>query len=250
MKSAKADFIMGCRQEMAKKNTQSRKGGKKRYQIEVTSITLFLWGFCALFFMAWIFVLGVFVGRGFLPGADSTLVDLKTQVAKLQEMMARNKRVEPGSQKKESIDEKLAFYEKLESKKDEAKRKEQSAPASKDGVRNGSSEGTGTETWKKENNARVEPPKPGQGEIKTAPPAGEVGYTLQLASLEEKEKAETMVKDLASRGYEAYFYEVRVKGKTYFRVRCGRFMTREEAGVYASKLLKEAKIRGFVSKVE
>ena len=235
---------------MAKKNTQSRKGGKKKYQIEVTSLTLFLWGFCALFLMAWIFVLGIFVGRGFLPGADSALVDLKTQIAKLQEMVARNKRVEPESGKKESIDEMLAFYEKLESKKDEAKRKEQSAPAVMSGARNGTSPGTGTETPKKENRTTVEPPKAGQGEIRTAPPPGQGAYTLQLASLEEKEKAEAMVKDLASRGHDAYFYEVRVKGKTYYRVRCGRFTTRDEASVYASKLLKEARIRGLVSKIE
>lgn len=234
---------------MAKKNTQSRKAGKKRYQIEVTSLTLFLWAFCALFFVAWIFVLGIFVGRGFLPGADSALVDLKTQVTKLQEMMARNKRVEPESQKKESIDEMLAFYEKLESKKDEAKRKEQSAPTTKNGARAGSSLGTGNETSKKENLGTVEPSRPGQGD-RTAPPPGKGIYTVQLASLEEKGKAETMVKDLTSRGYDAYFYDVRVKGKTFYRVRCGRFMTRDEASVYASKLLKEAKIRGFVSKVE
>jgi cell division septation protein DedD len=235
---------------MAKKNTQSRKGAKKRYYIEVTSLTLFLWCFCALFFMAWIFVLGIFVGRGFLPGADSAMMDLKTQVTKLQEMMARNKRVEPEARKNENIDERLAFYEKLESKKDEAKRKEQIAPAAKNGVRNGSSQGTGTETPKKENDATVEPPKPGQGEIRTAPQPGKGAYTLQLASLEEKEKAEAMVKELTFRGYGAYSYEVRVKGKTYYRVRCGRFITRDEAGIYASKLLKETKIRGLVSKVE
>ena len=233
---------------MAKKNTQSKKTGKKRYQIEVTSLTLFLWAFCALFFVAWIFVLGIFVGRGFLPGADSALVDLRTQVTKLQEMMARNKRAEPEPQKKESIDEMLAFYEKLESKKDEAKRKEQIAPATKNGAGNGS--GTGTEAAKREGLATVESSKPGQGEIRTAPPAGKGAYTLQLASLEEKEKAEALVRDLSSRGYDAYFYEVRVKGKTYYRVRCGRFVTRDEAGVHAAKLLKETKIRGFVSKVE
>jgi cell division septation protein DedD len=229
---------------MAKKNTQSRKSVKKRYQIEVTSLTLFLWGFCALFFMAWIFVLGVFVGRGFLPGADSTLVDLKSQVTKLQDMMARNKRAEPEQQKKESIDEKLAFYEKLESKKDEAKRKEHGTSTAKNGTKNAPL------PLKKENDGRSGPPKPVLEQIRTAPPAGKGGYTLQLASLEEKTKAETMVKDLASRGYDAYFYEVSLKGRIYYRVRCGRFMTKEEAGVYASKLLKEAKIRGFVSKFE
>jgi cell division septation protein DedD len=229
---------------MAKKNTQSRKSVKKRYQIEVTSLTLFLWGFCALFFMAWIFVLGVFVGRGFLPGADSTLVDLKSQVTKLQDMMVRNKRAEPEQPKKESIDEQLAFYEKLESKKDEAKRKEHGTATAKSGTKNEPL------PLKKEKDGRPEPPKPVVEQIKNAPPAGKGGYTLQIASLEEKTKAETMVKDLASRGYDAYFYEVSLKGRIYYRVRCGRFMTKEEAGVYASKLLKEAKIRGFVSKFE
>ena len=235
---------------MARKNTQSRKSGKKRYRIEVTSLTLFLWSFCALFFLAWIFVLGVFVGRGFLPGADSALTDLKTQVTKLQEMIARNKRVDPEPQKKQSIDEQLAFYERLESKKDEARRKEQSPAASKDGARNGAPVAAGLQPSMKENHGSVEPVKPVHEGIKGAPPPGQGGYTLQLASLEEKEKAETMVKGLVSRGYEAYFYEVRVKGKTYYRVRCGRFVTREEAGVYASKLLKEAKVAGFVSKIE
>jgi cell division protein FtsN len=234
---------------MVRNTTQSGKGGKKRYQIEVTSFSLFLWGFCALFVMAWIFVLGVFVGRGFLPGADSSLMDLKTQVTKLQELMARNKRVEPESQKKESIDEKLAFYEKLESKKDEA-RTQPGMLNPQDGVKNESSEGTGSELSKKQNAVRVDPPQPRREEIKTAPSAGKGLYTLQLASLEEKRKAETMVKDLTSRGFDAYLHEVRVKGKTYFRVRCGRFMTRDDAGVYASKLLKEAKLRGLISKFD
>jgi len=230
---------------MAKKSSQSRKGAKKRYQIEVTSFTLLLWGFCALFFAAWIFVLGIFVGRGFLPGADSAILDLKNQVTKLQDMVARSKRAEPEPQKKESIDEMFAFYERLESKKDEAKRKDDRPPAAGTGARNGAFERAGAQI-----NARAEAPKPGQSEVKSVPPSGTGGYTLQVASLEEKEKAEAMVRNLASRGYDAYLYEARVKGKIYFRVRCGRFATRDEAGVYAAKLLKEMKMRGFVSRIE
>jgi cell division septation protein DedD len=217
---------------MAKKSSQSRKGGEKRYRIEVTSFTLLLWGFCALFFVAWIFVLGILVGGGFLPGADSAILDMKNQIAKLQDMASRNKRTEPEPQKEESIDEMLAFYERLESKKEEAKKRDPGAPAAKNGSKNG------------------EIPKPAQEEVKSAPPSGSGGYTLQVASLEAKEKAEAMVRDLASRGCDAYLYEARVKGKTYFRVRCGRFATRDEASVYAAKLLKETKMRGFVSKVE
>lgn len=247
-----ADFMssLNAGRNMAKKNSQSGRGGKKRYHIEATSLTLFLWGFCALFLMAWIFVLGIFVGRGFLPGADGALMDLKNQVAKLQEMMAGNKRVEPESQKKESIDEMLAFYEKLESKKDEAKRKEQGTPPASNGAGSGTSEGKVAEAPKKDSHGKVEPLDPGQGELRAAPKPGKGAYTLQVASLEDRQKAESMVRDLTSRGYDAYFYEVKVKGKAYYRVRCGRFVTRDEAGAFVSKLFRETKIRGIISRIE
>jgi cell division septation protein DedD len=235
---------------MAKKNSHPMKGAKKRYRIELSSFSFLLWCFCALFFMAWIFVLGVLVGRGFLPGADSALTDLKTQAARLQEMVARSKRGEQGSQAKETIDETLAFYEKLESKKDEAKKKVQNLSTSKEGTKQGTLEASKEDLSRKNGNIRVETPKPGNGEPSTAPQAGKGGFTLQLASLEEKARAETMVGNLKSKGYDAYFYEVRVKGKTYYRVRCGRFMTREEADEYAAGLLKALNIRGFVSKFE
>jgi cell division septation protein DedD len=235
---------------MARKNSHPRKGAKKRYQIELSSFSLLLWGFCALFFMAWIFVLGVFVGRGFLPGADSPLTDLKTQVAKLQEMVAKSKRGEPASQTKETIDETLAFYEKLESKKDEAKKLDQNQSTSKNGTKQRSRDRAKGEIPASDSHARAETLKPGHGDPPSAPPAGTGRYTLQLASLEEKAKAETMVGDLLKKGHDAYFYEVRVKGKTFYRVRCGRFMTREEADAYAAKLVQSLNIRGFVIKFE
>jgi cell division protein FtsN len=235
---------------MAKKNTNPRKGAKKRYQIEVGSFSLLLWGCCALFFLAWIFVLGVLVGRGFLPGADSAFTDLKSQVAKLQEMTGRSKRGEQTSQQKEPIDETLAFYERLESKKDEAKEKDNNRSASKEGTTQRILERTTGELPKKDSDIRAETTKPDRGIQPAAPPAGRGSYTLQIASLEEKAKAETMVGDLLSKGHDAYFYEALVKGKTYYRVRCGRFVTRDEADKYATKLDKSLNIRGFVTKFE
>lgn len=213
----------------------------------MTSFTLVLWGFCALFVMAWVFVIGVFVGRGFLPGADSALMDLKAQITKLQDMTAKNRRSEPEPQRKENIDEMLAFYERLESKKDEAKKKDPISAIARGGSKNASSEKPETENPKHEISAKAENPKSGS----VADPASGSGlYTLQVASLEEKGKAEAVVKRLASRGYDAYLNEARLKGKTYFRVRCGRFATRDEAGDYAAKLFRDLKIRGFVSKIE
>jgi septal ring-binding cell division protein DamX len=238
---------------MAKRNTQTRQEGRKRYRIEMSSVALFLWGFCLLFFVAWIFVLGVLVGRGFLPGADSALTDLKSQVSKLQEVMAGSKPSAQEEQKKEAIDEKLAFYERLESKKDETKKIGQLASDVKEGSErksNGSGEPLKTDPPEKEKNTNSAPTKSGEGSVLTAPPAGKGVYTLQIASLEDRQKAQNLVKGLTPKGYDAYFYEVSVKGKPYYRVRCGRFTTREKAREHASKLLKETGLKGLVRKID
>ena len=104
---------------MTKKITPSK---KKKYQLELSSISLVFWVVCILFFMGWIFVLGILVGRGFLPGANTAIADLKSQVTKLQEMVSRNKRVDQKPQAKEDIDSKLGFYDKLESKKEDKRK--------------------------------------------------------------------------------------------------------------------------------
>ena len=235
---------------MAKKNTQPRKRVKKKHRIEVSSFSLFLWGFGALFFMAWMFVLGVLVGRGLLPGADSVLMELKTRVAAFQETAGKSKRSEPVSQPKETIDETLAFYEKLESKKEEAKKSEHRGPISKEGARQAPAAVGKVESPSKETREGVETPRSGDSGLPAAPPAGKGGYTVQLASLEERAKAEIMVRDLLSKGQDAYSYEVRMRGKTYHRVRCGRFATRAEADKYAESLFRTTNIRGLVIRFE
>ncbi|MBN2034395.1 MAG: SPOR domain-containing protein [Deltaproteobacteria bacterium] len=235
---------------MAQNSTHPRKGVRKKYQIELSSFSLLLWGLCALFFMGWMFVLGVLVGRGFLPGAESALGNLKTQVARLQEVAARSKRGEPGSQKKETIDETLGFYERLEGKKEEVQ-KDRDLSNTVDGAKREVLEKTGGEPSKQDIRPEEERPKPaGLGERLIAAQASKGAYTLQVASLEERAKADKMVGNLISKGYDAYFYEVHVKGKIYYRVRCGRFMTREEAKDCAAQLFKTLSIRGFVSKFE
>ena len=103
---------------MSKKTNPSK---KEKYQFELSSMSLVFWVVCIVFVMGWIFVLGVLVGRGFLP-ANSAIADLKAQVTKLQEMVARNKRADQKPQAKEDIDSKLGFYDKLESKKEDKKK--------------------------------------------------------------------------------------------------------------------------------
>jgi len=235
---------------MAKKNTQPRKRVKKKYRIEVSSFSLFLWGFGALFFMAWMFALGVLVGRGLLPGADSALTELKTRVAKIQETAGKSKRGETESQPKETIDETLAFYERLESKKEEAKKSEHRGAISKNGAGQAPAGQAKVESPRKDAPAGVERPRAGAAGLPAAPPEGKGAYTVQLASLEDRAKAEIMVRNLLSKGHDAYSYEVRLQGKTYYRVRCGRFATRAEADKYAEGLFRTTNIRGLVIRFE
>jgi len=226
---------------MVQKRTPPSKGTKRKYQIEMTSFSLFLWGFCLCFLLAWLFVLGVLVGRGFLPSAVSTISDLKAQITRLQSLVTHGKTPNSTPQKGGEADPKLAFYEKLSSKKEEVKKK-------------GSPEGKIVNLKSQPAPARPESASKGVAQVgkeeEVPVVAGDVQFTVQLASLEDRAKAESMIKGLRDKGFDGYFYEVKVKGKTFYRVRCGKFRDREEAGAYARRLADQAGIHGFVSKVD
>lgn len=217
---------------MTKKRSGSQKASKK-YQIEFTPLSIFLWGGCLLFVLAWIFVLGILVGRGFLPGAVTALSDIKDEISALQQMVSRDKPQELDASKKSDSDPQLAFYEKLEGQKDEAKKEQVPKKRAKSSYRKKASPANKTSSG--------EPALTSSTEMK---------YTVQLASLEDRGGVEKMIKDLAERGYSAYFAEAKVKGKTYYRIRCGKFPSRKAAEEYARTLEKEAGIKGFVSRIE
>jgi hypothetical protein len=194
-------------------NKNGRKRRAKRYHLEISLTSMFFWGVGGIFLLAWIFVLGVFVGRGLLPEGVKTLSKLRLPITKLQNMVGKRKPSELDFIKKLDKDPKLSFYKELSTKKEEAKR--------------------------------------------TSPRQTEVGgqksgreYTVQIASLDSEIGASKVTKRLTSCGYPAYFYRVNIKGKDYFRVRCGRFSTRKEASDFNAMLAIEEKIRGFVTRLE
>jgi cell division septation protein DedD len=239
---------------MSKKTNPSK---KTKYQIELSSMSLLFWVVCIVFFMGWIFVLGVLVGRGFLP-ANSAIADLKTQVTKLQEMVARGKRADQKPQAKEDIDSKLGFYDKLEGRKEDKKKPFSELPpepaknekavkppattvadvkadiAKKESLANKQDLAKSAGPDKKVKEAATEP-------VKTVEKiSGPFRYVIQIAALDDRGKAEDMARKLSGRGVDAYLQETVVKGKTYYRVRCGKFVTKEEANDYAQNLPKEA----------
>jgi septal ring-binding cell division protein DamX len=221
---------------MAKKRSRSKKRSKK-YRIELTPLSVFLWGGCLFFVLAWIFVLGILVGRGFLPGEVTVLSDLKEQFGISQHKVSRERpRQKLASPKKSDSEPKLDFYDNLSRKKVEPLK--ETAPP-----RNAKIRSRKDTNAKRTNSSNQFPPT-------KESPASVERYTVQLASLEDKNKAEKFISDLVQRGYPAYFYEAKVKGKTYYRVRCGKFPNRKTAEDYASKLRREAGMKGFVSRIE
>ncbi|MFH1349780.1 MAG: SPOR domain-containing protein [Pseudomonadota bacterium] len=199
---------------MVKKKFNSNKE-KRKYHIELTPVSIFGWGFGLFFLLSWIFVLGIMVGRGFLPGAVTALTDLKGQISKLQEMVRRNKSNDVIVKREPNPEPKLDFYEKLATKKEEAIKKQ--LP---------------------------------EGNEKIPQKVSEQQYTIQFASMEDINTAKDMVERLTGRGHPSFFYDVKIKGKTFYRVRSRKVMSKEDAQKYADKIEKEASIKGLVTRAE
>ncbi len=203
----------------------TRKG--KRYHFEFSRASLLFWGTGMFFFLAWIFVLGILVGRGVFPEGVGALTELKLQIVRLQNILSRKEPVDLERVNQTNGEPRLEFYDELSTKRKEIPRKDhQSATDSRVQKR----------------------PSEGQDKKTGSPPTGGT-YALQLASLESETQAATMIARLTDRGYPVYSYKVHVKGKIYYRIRCGIFKTREEADRYKDLLAKEEKMDGFLIRV-
>ena len=229
--------------------TRSKTGKKgKTHRIELTSLSAMLWGIFILFLLTWTFVLGILVGRGFLPGSVTKISDLKEQIHKLQEMVSDKKVYTSSPQDEPDTGVKLDFFQDLVSKKDEVKKKWNKTEQGDTAEKESPSLETGTTEIPSENNREekgIEPEKKDSALFISGD-----RYTVQLASLGEMDKAEEMMKHLIDMGYDAYYYEAIVEGKTYYRIRCGRFKDREDALIYALKIEKGSGLKGFVTRME
>ena len=121
-------------------------------------------------------------------------------------------------------DPKFAFYDELSGKKSDAVKEPASSPKKR-----------------KRDLMEREEDKGSKGLTK---------YIVQVASLDSEAKATEMVNRLTGQGYPAYSYKVFIKGRRYYRVRCGMFKTKDEAINIKNRLAKNEKIDGLVRKVK
>ncbi|MCP4576771.1 MAG: SPOR domain-containing protein [Deltaproteobacteria bacterium] len=202
---------------------------KKSFRLELSRTALFFWSLGFLVLLGWIFTLGILAGRGLLPSGAKTLAELKNQIVKLQEMVGQKDTSELDEIKAVQKDARFAFYDELSSKKAPvvSPRKE---PAKKNPEQKNAVADNVEETG---------PPSPNSGL-----------YVVQVASLDQEKQALNMVNRLLKKGYPAYHYKTFIKGRSYYRVRCGTFKSRSEAVDNQRKLAENERLKGFVQKVK
>ncbi|HPL63332.1 MAG TPA: SPOR domain-containing protein [Syntrophales bacterium] len=101
-------------------------------------------------------------------------------------------------------------------------------------------------------------PKPPGGEVhvqpeqqNTAPPeAGAGKYLIQIASLKDEGKAETLRSKIAALGYRCEVEKAESSGGKVCRVKLTGFETREEAEKTAAQLQQKTGLKGLVSEVK
>ena len=232
---------------MASKRGGSATKGRKRLTLELGLGSIVIGCFGLFFLLSWIFVLGVLVGRGFIPETYTMVSALKKKVHRWQGAV----RPEEGNSHKPSTEEpsgdpELAFYDRLSSKKVEAKRR---------GGERGQTRAISKAKPKTSPRTVTKTPAPSKKPVvkkakrkETVNQGGQ--YTIQVASLADKKKAEQLSNNLDKKGHAAYYYAVKVSGQTFYRVRCGRFKSKEDAARYADELARKERIKGFVLTVE
>ena len=199
---------------MTNKKSSSKKI-KKRYTFRPTLGSLFLFCFGLIFVLAWIFCLGVIVGRNFLPITFDTFSRTKETVVEVEQEKTTD-HVEPIKE------EELTFYNQLVNKKERAKE----GVTSQVSVEEPDRKTKQTQVWQGEEDSRH--------------------YSVQVIALKDKEKTEQMVERLSSLGYQAYYYQTLINGEIFYRVRCGPFYTIREAKKYAKRLADREGLKPFV----
>ncbi|MFC1883587.1 SPOR domain-containing protein, partial [Thermodesulfobacteriota bacterium] len=73
-------------------------------------------------------------------------------------------------------------------------------------------------------------------------------FSVQVASLGNRSHAQKLIERLKVKGHPAFINKVAIGGKTYYRVHCGPFGSRQEAFAFKTKLAAKEKMDGIISK--
>jgi len=235
------------------------------------------WLVVIFFVCAWMFIIGVLVGRGTSP----LKIDISELQQKLDAALAELKQKKQGQTQGQSgsikDNQDLEFYEVLKKNRPDAENpKLLSAPAIEQKIEP-LPEAADTQSappaekpppnqklsMKRQTKAQVKrqaqgesakPDQPAKSESQPAAPPGKTDsaakpYTLQVAAFKAAGDADKLVAELKQKGFSAYRAIGKVPGSgIWYRVRIGEYNSRAEAGSTIAKLKKAGKSPVFVEK--
>jgi len=248
---------MGKKDKTPSPKMESSKKQSRRGQI--------LWIGLTLFVCAWMFVLGILVGREMVP-VKFDIEKLQNELAALKEAVIK-KELDQYKLDSNTDDSKtkMGFYETLKKTGDEAGLKndtidhqKKSEPKKSASLQNNKmpTRKTGPEPKEKtldlKKGTQNNPPAVASSPASQARQGGQgherAGnkFTIQIASLKDSGFADKLVDRLKKGGFPAYRSIGKVPGKgIWYRVRVGYFNSRSEAGP-TIKHLKKEKIDGII----
>jgi cell division septation protein DedD len=250
---------------MRKKNKRKEPEFKKPFYV-LSRRKIAGWCLTILFLCAWMFILGILVGRGTAP--------VKFDIAALEKKLEASKKGDgsdpgkaPAPKKPITLKDKtkLEFYEALKENKVDtnvpALQKQKAAerriekPAEKTVSKKVQKKTAANSAPQKSPSQKAVPEKPETAlspqkkkSTKEKEKAAAVArtnakgpvYTIQAASVKDPKDADRLVQKLKKSGYPAYRVIGKVPGKgVWFRVRIGEYRSKSEALVMMNKLKKD-----------
>jgi cell division septation protein DedD len=224
---------------------ENRKGKEKRYYFSRGQFILLGCGFTVASVI--IFFLGMLVGQGI---EERKIVKPAEPLMKIPIKPTQGSHSSPLSPKEE-----ITFYDTLttrsatahgrveeevrETKKAEKTVKGENREASKD--RKLAPKQELAPVAKRSEDRAGETGKKNQSDDGEAKQSGKL-WTVQVNAFPDEKTAKTWVDRLKDRGYNAYLSESRVQGRLWYRVRVGRFESREEAEKTQESLRKREQL--------
>jgi len=222
-----------------KKGRERTAAKKRRIAVQLTRRGIALWACLIVLISAWMFVLGILVGRETRPlKFDINQLEKKLAALKADDLKKELQRYRIYKDSNESKSE-FGFYEALKLNR----REDIQLP--KEGTRKKS-------TLQVPKSKRAAKSK---NTITRVPSAADrrnrslKRLTVQVASVKNMDDAGRMIAKLKKKGFAAYMTTARIPGKgTWYRVRIGSFQTKSEALDVINKLKKEKFTGSYIIK--
>ncbi len=223
---------------------RKQKKPKKSVRFEVSRLALTGWCFGLFLALFWMFLLGLFVGKGITP-ANINFTEIKKRMMAEgiwpgSSEMGRQESPPPSTTTKKKIPLKdLEFYEKLAKKKEVQLQKPAAAKT--------------PPKEKPPTTVAAKPPPPAQQQEKSSvqqKPSTD-SFTVQLASFKDLASAKKFAARFRGLKHKATIREVELSGKgRWYRVQVGKLASREEATALANDLAQKYQLHAFVIGLE